>query len=155
MATSRRTRRNRNDSSGENLSDSSSSDDDSYPESPAQNGQDKVLTDNSALLWNLSGHISPIWKQFGRSVGIKECIIENIGEDFERESEREKSYQLLLIWTRALGSKVTLDALVKVLVCMDRHDIAKAIFSNIQQVSPLFFDARHSAKLCFERHLDN
>ena len=129
MATSRR---NRTDSSGENssdFSDSFSSDDDSHLEAEPKT----ILSDNSRLLWDLSGHISLVWKQVGRSVGIKECIIENIEIDYESEEEREKAYQLLLIWTRALGKKVTLRSLVNTLVYIGRNDIARAVLSNRKQ----------------------
>ncbi len=120
MTTSRRF-----DSSGENCSDFSdsyqSSDDDSHVEAqswttiPHQRSGSCVLTGNSSLLWDLSCRIGKIWKQVGRNVGIKDSIIESIEIDYEGESNREKAHQLLLVWTRALGSKAML------------HDIENAI----------------------------
>ena len=129
MATSRR---NRTDSSGENssdFSDCSSSDEDCYLETEPKT----ILSDDSRLLWDLSGHISLVWKQVGRSVGIKECMIENIEIDYETDDERERAYQLLLIWTRAHGKKVTLDALVDILNYIGRNDIARAVLSDRRQ----------------------
>ena len=121
MSTSRR---NRVDS-GENCSDLSdsyqSSDDDSHVEAQSwttiqhQRSGSCVLTGNSSLLWDISCRIGKIWKQVGRNVGIKESIIDSIEIEYEGESNREKAYQLLLVWTRALGSKATL------------HDIENAI----------------------------
>ena len=141
-----RSRRNRIAFSGENCSDFSdsyqSSDDDTHVEAQSwttiqhQRSDPCVLTGNSSLLWDLSGHIGPVWKQVGRNVGIKESIIESIEIEYEGESKREKAYQLLLVWTRALGSKATLHALVNALVYIDRNDIANAIsVSNRRQVS--------------------
>ena len=133
MATSRR---NRADSSGENssdFSDCSSSDEDCYLEAEPKT----ILSGDTRLLWDLSAHISLVWKQVGRSVGIKECIIENIEIDYENDDEREKAYQLLLIWTRAHGKKVTLYELLNILHYIGRNDIARAVLSDRKQVSSL------------------
>ena len=144
MATSRSIRI---DSAGENCTDSSdsyTSDDDSRVTTgqpwtctiQQQRGEPYILTDNHALLDYLSGCISKVWKQVGRNLEIKECIIENIEMDYERENAREKAYQLLLTWTRKLGREATLDHLLNVLVYIGREDIANVISeSNRRQVS--------------------
>ena len=133
------------DSAGEHWTDSSesySSDEESRVLPPwactiqQQRGQPYILTGNPALLEYLSGCISEVWKQVGRHLQIKECIIENIEIDYERESAREKAYQLLLIWTRNIGRQATLDRLLNVLVYIGREDIANMISeSNRRQVS--------------------
>jgi hypothetical protein len=133
------------DSSGEywsDFSDDCSSDDDSHVETQPwttiqhQRSEPCVLTGNGSLLWDLSGHISTVWKQVGRKLEIKESIIENIEIEHGRESNREKAYQLLLTWTRQLGSEATLHELLNALAYIGRDDLAKAIaVANRQQVS--------------------
>lgn len=67
---------------------------------------------------------------------MKECIMENIEIDYERENAREKAYQLLLTWTRKIGREATLDRLLNVLAYIGREDIANTISeSNRRQVS--------------------
>ena len=133
------------DSAGEHWTDSSesySSDEESRVLPPwactiqQQRGQPYILTGNPALLEYLSGCISKVWKQVGRHLQIKECIIEYIEIDYERENAREKAYQLLLTWTRNIGRQATLDRLLNVLVYIGREDIANRISeSNRRQVS--------------------
>ena len=136
------------DSAGEHWTDSSesySSDEESRLLSAVppwactiqhQRGQPYILTGNPALLDYLSGCIWKVWKQVGRHLQIKECILENIEIDYERENAREKAYQLLLTWTRNFGREATLDRLLDVLVYIGREDIANMISeSNRRQVS--------------------
>lgn len=67
---------------------------------------------------------------------MKECIMENIEIDYERENAREKAYQLLLTWTRKIGREATLDRLLNVLAYIGREDIVNTISeSNRRQVS--------------------
>ncbi|CAB4016570.1 IMD [Paramuricea clavata] len=138
-------RNNRIDSSGEccsDFSDECSSDDDSHVEIQPwttiqhQRSEPFVLTGNGSLLLDLSGHISTVWKDVGRKLEIKESIIENIDIEHGSESNREKAYQLLLTWTRQLGSEATLHELLNALAYIGRDDLAKAIaVSNRQQRS--------------------
>lgn len=71
------------------------------------NNETISLANNSTLLNKYSGRISGMWKQVGRNLHVKECIIENIGEDFRCDGTREMAYQLLLFWSRSLGSNAT------------------------------------------------
>lgn len=132
------------DSAGENWTDSSdsySSDEDSRVTTgqpwtctiQQQRGEPYILKDNHALLDYLSGCISKVWKQVGRHLQIKECIIENIEIDYERENAKEKAYQLLLTWTRKVGREATLDHLLNVLIYIGKEDIANIISESIRQ----------------------
>ena len=134
------------DSSGENCSSDSSdcysSDEDlgevqqPWTSIEYQRSEPCTITGNTRYLLVLSGHISRVWKQVGRSLQIKESIIENIEKDHEGEGNQEKAYQLLLTWTRKLGSNATLHDLINALNFLGRNDIANAIsLSNKKQVS--------------------
>lgn len=142
-------RNDRFDSSGEyclDLSDNSSGEDDvthmeidprdAWTSIQQQRDDSCVLTGNTVLLSELSAYISAIWKQVGRHLKMKEYIIENIEIDFERYDAAEKAYQLLLAWSRRLGSDATLKKLLNALVLMGKYDIANKISgTNNQQVS--------------------
>ncbi|XP_028410140.1 uncharacterized protein LOC114532758 [Dendronephthya gigantea] len=111
-------RRNDINSCGENWSDydsySSGSDDDlvhdesSVPASAttAHNLRNETisLANNSKVLSDFSYRISGIWKQVGRNLHVKECIIENIENDYSCDGTRERAYQMLLWWSRSRGS---------------------------------------------------
>ena len=51
------------------------------------------------------------WKWLGRSLAVPDTKIETINT--ENESEEERSYQVLINWTRTMGSKATVHALMK------------------------------------------
>ena len=87
------------------------------------------VTGSDDLLHDISGYIFHDWKGIGRHLLKRECLIEGIDIDFEKDSEREKAYQLLLTWKRQMGSRATLENLKNTLIHTGRRDTAVVLTS--------------------------
>lgn len=61
-------------------------------------------------LLSLSSEIGAKWKNLARALGIPEAQIEVVEE--ESRKVVEKSYQLLLLWKQANGTRATYEALL-------------------------------------------
>ena len=58
--------------------------------------EEEELTD--AKLDRIAGQIAKSWKHVGRSLGIGEKKIAEIDQNNQNEGEREKGYQMFMVW---------------------------------------------------------
>ena len=101
---------------------------------------DKGLTSPSppclqSLFYAINEDVGASWRKLGRHLLIKECVLNNINEDFTGVSE--KAIHVLFKWKEDNGASATPEALFSALLHIRRTDVAKKLISLFPTLLPL------------------
>ena len=88
-----------------------------------------------SLFYDINEDVGASWRKLGRHLLIKECVLNNINEDFSGVSE--KAIQLLFKWKEDNGASATPEALFSALLDIRRTDVAKKLISLFPTLLPL------------------
>ena len=88
-----------------------------------------------SLFNDINEDVGASWRKLGRHLLIKECVLNNINEDFSGVSE--KAIQVLFKWKEDNGASATPEALVSALRHIRRTDVAKKLISLFPSLSYL------------------
>lgn len=90
-----------------------------------------------SLFYDINEDVGASWRKLGRHLLIKECVLNNINEDFSGVSE--KAIQLLFKWKEDNGASATPEALFSALLDIRRTDVAKKLISLFPSLLPLSY----------------
>lgn len=101
--------------------------------------EDKSLTTPSlpclqSLFYDINEDVGASWKKLGRHLSIKECVLNNINEDYRGVSE--KAIQVLFKWKEDNGASATPEALFSALLHIRRTDVAKKLIWLVPSLLP-------------------
>lgn len=84
------------------------------------------------LLADIAEEFGGCWKDVGRQLLSKECLIENIDEDYKKVGE--KSYQVLIKWKKEKGTEAFITDIFKCLNHISREDVAEKLLAYLPEV---------------------
>lgn len=88
-----------------------------------------------SLFYDINEDVGASWRKLGRHLSIRECVLNNINEDFSGVSE--KAIQILFKWKEDNGASATPEALFSALLHIRRADVAKKLISLFPTLLPL------------------
>ena len=87
-----------------------------------------------SLFYDINEDVGTSWKKLGRHLSIKECVLNNINEDYRGVSE--KAIQVLFKWKEDNGASATPEALFSALLHIRRTDVAKKLILLVPSLLP-------------------
>lgn len=88
-----------------------------------------------SLFTDINEDVGASWRNLGRHLLKRECVLNNIDADFDGVSE--KAIRVLFKWKEDSGACATPEALFSALLHIRRTDVAKKLLSLVPSLLPL------------------